>query len=470
MARGAAYYGLVRQGMGVRVGSGSPRTYYVSIGAPSQEAMLPAVCLVPRGTEEGFTARLDELDFEARTNEPVEFQLLASSTRTGDELGQIVDVPADQVTPLPPIRTVLRYGRKGEALTLPVTLRVHLTEVGTLAIFCDSRQSDHQWQLQFDVRQTAEVGNDGQHVEETLDQGAIDAATAVIRCVFTNGDDALPASSLRQELEESLALAKEHWPTSLIRNLADALLEVEPGRARSSEYEARWLNTLGFCLRPGFGDPVDEWRMKQAWKLFFAGPAFPRQADARMEWWIFWRRIGGGLNAGQQNELYQVVRPYLQPAKQRKKPRYHLPKHVSDGEMLEIWMLLANLERLPTEAKEQVGDALLLSASTDSLRTRELWSLSRLGARTPSYGPVDRVISGKRVAAWIRPTVAHDAAVERGNGSSLDVDGAQDKRPCARRAGRAVRCRGCQAGRFAQCGALAATLAGLVRVVAERGA
>ena len=172
VARGAAYYGLVRQGLGVRVGSGSPRTYYVAVGADERPRMSQAaVCLVPRGTEEGFTAQLDELDFEARTNQPVEFQVLASSTRTGDELGEVVELPArTRRRELPPIRTVLRYGRSGEARTLPVTLGVHLTEVGTLALYCRSRQTDHRWQLQFDVRQTAAAGEEGQSVEETLDQ------------------------------------------------------------------------------------------------------------------------------------------------------------------------------------------------------------------------------------------------------------------------------------------------------------
>ena len=403
VARGAAYYGLVRQGMGVRVGSGSPRTYYVGVGTHEGGDTQTAVCLAPRGTEEGFSAQLDDLDFEARTNQPVAFQILASSTRTGDELGQVVNLPPGDAAELPPIRTVLRFGRSGEARTLPVTLGVHLTEVGTLALYCGSRQTDHRWQLQFDVRQSATAGEEGQTVEETLDQAAVEAAQAVIRRTFAPGDEdkTLPPASVRRNLEETLALAKEHWPTPLVRALADALLDTAQGRAASPEHEARWLNTLGFCLRPGFGDPVDDWRMKRAWKLFFEGPAFPRQAQCRTEWWIFWRRIGGGLNAGQQNELYQLVRPYLQPAKRRKTPRFGLPKHVSGGEMLEVWMMLGNLERLPAEVKSELGDALLDGLGDGPPRARELWSLSRFGARTPVCGPADRVIAGEKASAWL---------------------------------------------------------------------
>ena len=44
VARGAAAYALVRRGLGLRIGGGSPRTYYVGVGDGGQ-----AVCVVPRG-------------------------------------------------------------------------------------------------------------------------------------------------------------------------------------------------------------------------------------------------------------------------------------------------------------------------------------------------------------------------------------------------------------------------------------
>ncbi|MBV7334017.1 hypothetical protein KFU94_38440 [Chloroflexi bacterium TSY] len=124
---------------------------------------------------------------------------------------------------------------------------------------------------------------------------------------------------MRKSLEETLGLVKEKWPVSLIRRLADTLIATEEGRGLSHEHEARWLNLLGFCLRPGFGDPVDEWRMKRVWKLYFDGLRFPRQAQCRSEWWIFWRRVAGGLKSGQQMEIYYRVQPYLQSGKKGNK-------------------------------------------------------------------------------------------------------------------------------------------------------
>ncbi|MCB0115873.1 MAG: Hsp70 family protein, partial [Caldilineaceae bacterium] len=334
VAKGAAYYGRVRLGEGVRVGSGSPRAYYVAVETETrpETGEQTAVCLVQRGAEEGFEARLEELSFTALTNQPVSFRVFTSSTRLGDSLGDVVTLSADEVSELPPIRTVLRFG-KGSVQRLPVRLGVHLSAVGTLEIWCYAEESDHRWQLAFDVRQAA----DGVTTDrgEILDQGLIEAAQAEVVDVYAGKGS--PAK-LRDRLEEVVGLPKEQWPTTLIRQLADTFIEHMDARSRSADHEARWLNLLGYCLRPGYGDPVDEWRMKQVWRLFLGGIEFPRDGQVRHEYWVLWRRVAGGLSAGQQNQLYHLLRVYTQPANQRKAPKGNLPKHVSSGETDEIWM------------------------------------------------------------------------------------------------------------------------------------
>ena len=217
-----------------------------------------AVCLVPRGIEEGFSAQLDGLDFEARTNQPVAFQILASSTRTGDELGQVVKLaPGEAVRAAAhPHRAAL--GRRGEARTLPVTLGVHLTEVGTLALFCRSRQTDHRWQLQFDVRQSAAAGEDGADGGGDAGPGRGGGGPGRDSRTFaaSGGDKPLPPESVRRNLEETLALPKEHWPTPLIRALADALLDAAQGRsgvarARGALAQHAGLLSASRFWRPG---------------------------------------------------------------------------------------------------------------------------------------------------------------------------------------------------------------------------
>src|SRR5712671_5293557 len=73
VATGAAYYSYVRStGSGVLVRGGLPRAYYVGLNDAS------AVCLVPRGAEEGDTVEVDREDLQLVANKPVAFRLLSS--------------------------------------------------------------------------------------------------------------------------------------------------------------------------------------------------------------------------------------------------------------------------------------------------------------------------------------------------------------------------------------------------------
>ena len=410
VAAGAAYYGLVRLGEGVRIGSGSPRAYYAGVEASdgaAQSGAYTAVCLVPRGIEEGAEIRLSQPEFAALTNQPVAFQIYTSSTRLGDRVGDVVQLPADEISVLPPIRTVLRYGRKGVAQRLPVHLAVRLTEIGTLELWCQSQQSEHQWKLEFDVRQEIEPTAAVQTVVATVDLALLDAAQAEISLTFQRGGTLQHApEGLRKRLETLLDLPKEAWPTALIRKLADTLLALPEGRKLSFQHEAYWLNLLGFCLRPGFGDPGDELRMKEVWKLHFQGLHFAGKAQCRTEWWVFWRRVAGGLKAGHQVQIYDSVRPALQSAAPTKSANKGAPKALAVGEEVEVWMALANFEWLPAAHKTELGRLLLEKFKKSPATRQELWALSRFGARAPIYGPLDRLIPSAEAVNWVQKLLA----------------------------------------------------------------
>jgi len=405
VAMGAAYYGLVRQGEGVRVGSGSPRTYYVAIETVAADAeAYAAVALLPRGTEEGAQITLTEPAFAALTNQPVTFQLYASSTRLGDKLGEVVALDPAEVTVLPPIRTILHYGRRGVAQQLPVQIAVRLSEIGTLELWCQAKQSEHSWQLAFDVRGEAEATPATGAIETIVEAATLAAAQSAIRRTFGGGSDGgnYAPEGLRKRLESILELEKEAWPTSLIRKLADTFLDVAEGRKRSFQHEAFWLNLLGFCLRPGYGDPGDELRMKTVWGLYLEGINFNRP-QVRTEWWIFWRRVAGGLKAGHQLQIYEQVRAALQEGSSGKKRGKGSTTYLSVAEELEVWLALANFERLPANNKVTLGRTLLanLRKAKEAPTAKELWALSRFGARTAMYGPLDRLVPATEAAAWV---------------------------------------------------------------------
>ncbi|MEW6439541.1 MAG: Hsp70 family protein [bacterium] len=410
VAVGAAYYGRVRTGVGVRVGAGSPRSYYVEVApAPGGEQGTGderlALCVVPRGTEEGFETVLERPAFQVLTNQPVSFQLLSSSTRLGDRLGEVVSLPCGERSALPPIRTLLRYGKKGTAQPLPIELAVRLTEVGTLELWCHSHKTSHRWQLQFDVRQDApaEERRARASPSESVDQGVVERAQESIRAVFAAGRPAAsPAAApegLLKELTGLLEQGKERWPTSVVRKLADTLIECRDGRLVSAQHQARWLNLLGFCLRPGFGYALDDWRIREVWKVFPQGTAFPKEVQGRTEWWIFWRRVAGGLSAGQQGHFYQQAAP-LALSREKRKGKGSSAR-LNAHEEMELWMALGNFERLEVRAKTELGRCLISNLEKGRVRTKELWTIGRLGARIPLYGPLDRVIPGKEASSWL---------------------------------------------------------------------
>jgi hypothetical protein len=148
VARGAVYYGGVRHGTGLRVRAGSARTYYIAL--PSEGA-LRGICVLPAGVDEGTTLPLLNHEFSVLANRPVSFTLYSSRTRH-DAHGEVVALDEENLHLHAPLVTLLRYGKKLRELYLTVRLRVSFTEVGTLELWCESRDTQHRWRLQFELR------------------------------------------------------------------------------------------------------------------------------------------------------------------------------------------------------------------------------------------------------------------------------------------------------------------------------
>src|ERR1700674_2460353 len=151
VARGAAYYSYVRStGSGVLVRGGLPRTYYIGLGE-ARDGKFPAVCLVPRGAEEGASVEIDNEALQLVANRPVSFRLYSSLTRTEDKLGDLVEFSAGDpdLHMHAPLHAVIRFGKKAEERFIPVKLGARLTEIGTLETWCESKISDNRRRLAF---------------------------------------------------------------------------------------------------------------------------------------------------------------------------------------------------------------------------------------------------------------------------------------------------------------------------------
>ncbi len=403
VALGASYYGLVKTGEGVRVGSGSPRSYYLGISrgdAPAGDSGgedQKAVCIVERGLDEGSRLALENMTFDVLANQPVAFDLYSSSYRSGDRFGDIVDVD-ETFTPLPPLQTVIQYGRKGARTTIGVKVEVEYTEAGVLGLWCSAVSSDHRWQLRFQLRDMA--SRTAIRDTEVLDTATVSDILSVVADAFEKDAPPSKLAGLVKAITRRTGRGRDAWSLGLIRKIADLLIEKSDARKYSPEHEIRWLNLTGFCLRPGFGDGFDAQRITLLWKIYKTGVVFRKNQQAQNEWWIMWRRVAGGLTAGQQRQFSQDLRPLLMP---KKGSTVKIPPQ----ERIEMLMALANMERLAAKEKVAWGRALISEMTPKKARAYHFWCLSRLGARELLYGPVDRVVPPSEASAWIEWILAN---------------------------------------------------------------
>jgi molecular chaperone DnaK (HSP70) len=405
VAVGAAYYSYVRStGAGLLVRGGLPRAYFIGLAGNDGDS-LRAMCLAPRGSEEGSTIEIDPGNLQLVANKPVAFRLYSSRIRTEDRAGDVVTFTAEEQRDLhlhAPLHAVLRFGKAGERL-VAIKLGAKLTEVGTLEIWAESKESEHRWRLQFELRKAA-AAETTRKPSAVISEEAMQAVAALIPQTFSSGE--LEPAQLPARLEQALGLGRNSWPVSAIRVLADRMIELADGRSKSAAHELRWLNLCGFCLRPGFGFPGDDFRIEQVRRVYAAGLQFANQIQNEIEWWIFWGRVAGGLNKNQQTDLFQRLSPVLLP-RGSKKPR------VNPSLLREMWRSAASLELLPVQTKTQLGDELIPRILSGEFVDTGLWCIARLGARKLFYGPINQVLPPSVAARWVeqllKVTKAKDA-------------------------------------------------------------
>jgi hypothetical protein len=287
---------------------------------------------------------------------------------------------------------VIRFGKGGERL-VPVNLGGRLNEVGTLETWAESKISDHRWRLQFQLRKAA-ADAPAVRPSAVISSETQAQAEELIAQVFNKGGVSLPPEQLPARIEQALGVGRMSWPLATVRAFADKLLAFADGRRKNPPHEVRWLNLTGFCLRPGFGFPGDDFRIEQARRIYASGLTFGNQVQCEIDWWIFCGRIAGGLNRNQQADIFQRLSPVLLP-KQKNKRR------LNQSLYREMWRTASSLELLPQQTKTQLGEALLEIVKRGEMLEAATWCLSRLGARKLFSGPINLVLSPTTAARWV---------------------------------------------------------------------
>jgi molecular chaperone DnaK (HSP70) len=159
VALGAAHYGAVRRGKGVRIRGGTARAYYIGIESampaiPGFAPPVKALCVAPQGLEEGSTVELPDDELGLVVGETSAFRFFAAATRKDDSAGVLIDADSEGMVELDPVeKMVAADGERKPGDLVPVRLEAHVTEVGTLELWCVARDGHGRWKLEYSVRE-----------------------------------------------------------------------------------------------------------------------------------------------------------------------------------------------------------------------------------------------------------------------------------------------------------------------------
>lgn len=395
VARGAAWYAWLRKTGGQRIRGGTARSYYLGVEDGR------AVCVIPRNLEPGNRIQLEEPQLRLTVDRPVRFPLFSSSVRPGDKPGALVEVTAagsgeeDEFHTLPAMETVVRVG--GGSKEIPVLLSSEVTEIGTLSIGCQMVGGKRRFRLEFPLRGEAVLESGPEFPPEIIEQSQSQIRDTFLRkpAQLSTKGEGRPRSLLSQ-LEHQLGVDRQEWSLPLLRALWEGFYDARMRRRVEVEYEAAWLNGAGYCLRPGIGSNLDEWRCSQMTSLYELWLQHPKSDTVRLEWWVMWRRISAGLSKESQDTLFKSISPAIVPGRKHWKTR--VPHDRSPAELTEVLRLAASLERIPTEEKALLGET-LMDRFTGA--KEDFWRMARIGARQPFGGGPQHALPPDVVAPWV---------------------------------------------------------------------
>jgi len=386
----------VRRGLGLRIGGGSPRTYYVGVASADR---TEALCVVPRGAPEATEQEVRDRSFALTLGRPVRFRLFAASGYRPERTGDLVPLDED-LAELPPLQTVVQ----GEG-TAQVRMQAALTEIGTLELWCaaandgGAKAERPRWKLEFQLRQS-DGEPDTRGAVSPLPRG-IETAREAVQLVYGKKPQPVAGREVKdlwRNLEKALG-DRANWTLAANRDLWSVLWAGTQKRRRSPDHERLFFQLCGFTLRPGFGAPLDSWRCEQTVTLLPQGVTHHKDAAVWAAWWILWRRVAAGLGEPAHAALFAAIEPHLRTVpKGRVANPGKKPPGLAPDEMVR---LLGSLERLSRVTKAEAG-SWLVERLRSGPAAGVAWALGRLGARVPVAGAAHHVVPPEIAADWLQ--------------------------------------------------------------------
>ena len=403
VAFGAVSYAIARRDKKLKIGGGAARSYFLLVDTDNSTEQQ-GICILPRGSEEGDEVILKNRQFALRLGMPVRFHLASTTGDAEYKTGDVTEI-TELFHSLPPLAVAFEGDESKPNAEAIVQLAVTQTEVGTLKIQCVSVENPKQrWNVEFQIRKK---GMAGLQLDAALPPQFKGAVENIHRIFGSKSRQIDPKSvkNLRADLEKQLGSARTEWETPLLRALFSTLLEGSKYHRRSENHERVWLSLAGFCLRPGFGYPLDDWRVEQLWKLYPQGIQFVNETQNWTEWWTLWRRIAGGLSVVAQEQIFADIAKFINPAAARQPG---VAKQIKNRGYDDMVRLAAVLERLPVDKKIQLGDWFLKRLQKAGEPTQTWWAVGRIGARMPFHGSSHNVIPADVVCNWLNRILSED--------------------------------------------------------------
>ena len=329
VSKGAADYGHSFLSTDkIKIKAGYPRSLYLEVDrlvdGVSEKNL---VCVVPKGFNKRDEAiSLEGLDFKLALNKAVSFNLYRAEDERTDVIGALVPLDYKKFSLLAPIETQMKTEKKSKSsVTVEVSLHVELTTLGVLKIFCsDKKESSNKWPLEFNVQESSFHNKDTIGVQSAgssvFDGEKIEKATEILLSYYGKNPknknlEKPKASKILQEIEKILGQAKQEWDLLILRKFLDCLIKHQGARGRSPAHESAWFNLCGYFFRPGYGHSLDSMRIQDLLPIFPQGVKHSDVSQVQNEWWVFWRRISGGLQREQQNKIFAKIFPQLRQKK-----------------------------------------------------------------------------------------------------------------------------------------------------------
>ena len=101
----------------------------------------------------GQTVELPDDELGVVVGETSVFRFYSAATRAEDGAGTLIDADTEGLAELDPVEKLVEADDRKPGELVPVRLEAHVTEVGTLELWCVARDGHGRWKLEYSVRE-----------------------------------------------------------------------------------------------------------------------------------------------------------------------------------------------------------------------------------------------------------------------------------------------------------------------------